>query len=103
MGSITDLVDFRANDLFPNENVDWGCEKNKLNLTLDETSQKSYYSENQKRVYCEFASRAEMEYSLKRKRLSLKWAIGVYMEEVRLILGKLLLTHHATGGLRKSD
>ncbi|XP_031555977.1 uncharacterized protein LOC116292765 [Actinia tenebrosa] len=82
MSSITDLVDFRANDLFPEENIDWGCEKNKLNLTLDEISQKSYYvGNNNKRVYCEFASREEMDYSLKRKRMSLKWAIEVYMEE----------------------
>lgn len=83
MGSITDLLDFRANDLFPEEEVKWGCELHKASLKTDEKSQKSYYLVNDKRVYCEFPSRAEMEFNLKRKRVSLKRAIEVYMEEVR--------------------
>ncbi|XP_031548993.1 uncharacterized protein LOC116286577 isoform X2 [Actinia tenebrosa] len=53
----------------------------KSEFTVDEKSQKSYYLLDEKRVYCEFASREEMEFSLKRKRVSLKRAIEVYMEE----------------------
>lgn len=83
MGSITDLVDFRANDLFPDENIDWGCEKNEKNLSRDGDLEKPYYTlQNGKRVYCEFSSRTEMDVLLKRKRVSLKRAIEVYMEEV---------------------
>jgi predicted Zn-dependent protease len=82
MGSVTDLLNFRANDLFPDETIDWGCEKHKEALASDEGSEKSYYMVNEKKVYCEFASRNEMEVQLKRKRVSLKRAIEVYLEEV---------------------
>ncbi|XP_031555995.1 uncharacterized protein LOC116292780 [Actinia tenebrosa] len=81
MGSVTDLLNFRGNDLFPDETIVWGCEINKDKLINDEKSGKSYYMNLEKRVYCEFSSREEMEYSLKRKRVSLKRAIEVYMEE----------------------
>lgn len=80
MGSITDLLDFRANDLFPDEKINWECETK--SLKVDGKSQRSYYVLNSKRIYCDFSNRDEMEVSLHRKRVSLKRAIEVYMEEV---------------------
>jgi hypothetical protein len=86
MGSITDLVDFRAADLFPAEPVNWGCEANSQNLVKEESTGKYYYNRTvngrTNKTYCEFGSRDELEIGLKQRRSSLKAAIEAYMEEV---------------------
>ncbi|XP_031555975.1 uncharacterized protein LOC116292763 [Actinia tenebrosa] len=81
MGSITDLLDFRASDLFPDEKVNWGCEVHQDSLKQDKETQKFYYMADNKRVYCEFGSRDDLKSKLKLKRMSLKRAIEVYLEE----------------------
>ncbi|CAB4028430.1 Hypothetical predicted protein, partial [Paramuricea clavata] len=85
MGSITDLVDFRAADLFPDDAIDWGCEKNFQNLVKEESTGKHYYHRTVtggvNKTYCDFASRNELEIKLKQRRASLKAAIEAYMEE----------------------
>jgi hypothetical protein len=86
MGSITDLVDFRAADLFPDEPVNWGCEANSQSLVEEESTRKYYYNRTvdggMEKMYCEFESRDELEIGLKQRRSSLKAAIQAYMEEV---------------------
>ena len=86
MGSITDLVDFRAADLFPDDAINWGCEKNSQNLVKEESTGKYYYNRTVtggvNKTYCDFASRDELEIKLKQRRTSLKAAIEAYMEEV---------------------
>lgn len=83
MGSITDLLNFRANDLFPDEEVDWGCEGNTESLVADPNAGKSYYMSGDKKFYCEYDSRTDLEEAIKLKRASLKRSIEVYMEEVQ--------------------
>jgi hypothetical protein len=86
MESITDLVDFRAADLFPDEAINWGCEANSQNLVKEENTGKYYYNRTVtggiNKTYCDFASRDELEIKLKQRRTSLKAAIEAYMEEV---------------------
>ncbi len=91
MGSITDLVDFRAADLFPDEDVNWGCEGNDNNLETEEHTGRHYYNravtgedgqETLVKMYCDYQSRSELEIKLRQRRLSLKNAIQAYMEEV---------------------
>ena len=89
MGSISDLLNFRANDLFPEETVNWGCEGNAANLHTEERNGKTvkYYNTTDvngttTRYYCEFDSRQALEDAIQRRRTSLKRAIGIYMEEV---------------------
>ena len=88
IGSITDLLDFRANDLFQDDSVDWGCEGNAAHLQTEEKGGKTikYYEveddHGTKRYYCEFDSRQAVENAVQRRRLSLKRAIEIYMEEV---------------------
>ena len=89
MGSITDLLNFRANDLFPEETVNWGCEGNSANLHTEERNGKTvkYYNTTDvngttTRYYCEFDSRQALEDDIQRRRTSLKRAIETYMEEV---------------------
>ena len=95
MGSITDLVDFRAADLFPDEVVDWGCEANQGRLEQDASSGKYYYNKTiegggTKKITCDFGSRDELEIKLKQRRSSLKAAIQAYMEEVTVIMIKMI-------------
>ena len=91
MGSITDLLNFRANDLFQEDTVDWGCEGNVAQLKTEQKGDKTlkYYevkgsgaNSNITRYYCEFDSRQALEDAIKRRRISLKRAIEIYMEEV---------------------
>ena len=86
MGSITDLVDFRAADLFPDEPVNWGCEANSQKLVKEESTGKYYYNRTVEggiqKTYCDYGSRDELEIKLKQRRSSLKAAIEAYMEEV---------------------
>ncbi len=87
MGSITDLVDFRAADLFPDEDVNWGCEGNNNNLTREEHTGRYYYNRTVNgteivKMYCDYETRREIEIKLRQRRSSLKNAIQAYMEEV---------------------
>ena len=87
MGSITDLVDLREADLFPDEAVDWGCEGNKEKLMQDENTGKYFYNtmvegEGERRTYCDYGNRSELQNKIAQRRASLKTAIEVYMEEV---------------------
>ena len=88
IGSITDLLDFRANDLFQDDSVDWGCEGNAAHLQTEEKGGETikYYEveddHGTRRYYCEFDSRQAVENAVQRRRLSLKRAIEIYMEEV---------------------
>lgn len=88
IGSITELLNFRADDLFQDETVNWGCEGNAAHLKTEEKVGKTvkYYkvqvNNGTKRYYCEFDSRQALEDAVQRRRLSLKRAIEIYMEEV---------------------
>ena len=86
MGSITDLVNFRAADLFPKRPVNWGCEANSQNLVKEKSTGKYYYErtveDGTKKTYCDYGSREELENKLSQRQSSLKAAIKAYMEEV---------------------
>ena len=87
---ITNLVNFRMRDLFPDEKVDWGCEghaaslKTETNANGDTVTYFESVGPNGTMVkhYCMFHSRKRLEEAIKRRRISLKRAIEVYMEEV---------------------
>ena len=46
LGSIVDLVNFRANDLFSRDDVEWGCEGNVKNMVEETRGEKTekYYT-----------------------------------------------------------
>ncbi|EDO42797.1 predicted protein [Nematostella vectensis] len=86
LSPITDLVDFRGNDLFPDEEVTWGCEAKASELQTDPKNNRKYFTYDgeggvEKRQYCDMTSRAEVDAQLRQRRESLKRAIEVYMEE----------------------
>jgi len=89
MSPITDLVNFRASDLFPEETVHWGCEGYVTALKTEKNEdgeEVKYYeiTEGDKlkqKVYCPYDSRGGLEDAIKRRRSSLHRAIEVYMEE----------------------
>ena len=92
IGSITDLINFRASDLFQEETVNWGCEGNAALLQTEEKDGKTvkYYevqasgeNTSKTRYYCEFDSRQALEDAMQRRRISLQRAIEIYMEEVK--------------------
>ena len=91
VGPITNLLDFRANDLFPSENINWGCEGNAANLQTETNTngdKVKYYQSptangTMKKHYCVSDSRKGLEDAIKRRRISLQKAIEIYMEEVR--------------------
>ena len=93
LGTIADLVNFRAHDLFLEEKVDWGCEGHSQSLIEEETQEgtKRYYTQNgnNKKHYCQFQDREELDTALRRRQASLKRAIETYMEEV--VSGLLLI------------
>ena len=71
LGSIADLVNFRANDLFSRDDVDWGCEGNVKNMveeTRGEKTEKYYTVTNAdgsvKKFYCPFQDREELDVAL---------------------------------------
>lgn len=89
LGTIADLVNFRANDLFAGEPVDWGCEGNSNDLVEETTGgvTKRYYTSvdvngTVTKYYCQFQDREELDAALIRRRTSLKRAIEYYMDEV---------------------
>ena len=90
VGSVTDLVNFRMRDLFPGEKVNWGCEghaaslKTETNANGDKVTFFETAVENGTMIkhYCSFDSRKGLEEAIRRRRISLKRAIEVYMEEV---------------------
>ena len=99
MGSITDLLNFRANDLFQEDTVNWGCEGNAAHLRTEKKDGKTlkYYEVigtdgRTARYYCEYDSRQALEDAIQMRRTSLKRAIEIYMEEVRGNSLSLLLT-----------
>ncbi|KAL9983630.1 hypothetical protein ACROYT_G005829 [Oculina patagonica] len=85
MSSITDLVNFRANDLFPDDKVTWGCEGKAAELETEKDGRKFYYTYpvkgQKKKIYCKYDSRQSLEEAILEKRTSLKRAIEIYMEE----------------------
>ena len=91
MGPITDLVNFRADDLFPNEPTDWACDGlvNTLQTEITRNGNERFYYINDTnpnspvKVYCDFNSRQSLEDAIARRRSGLKRAIDVYLEEVR--------------------
>ena len=89
MGSMTDLLNFKANDLFKDETVNWGCQGNAALIQTEEKEGKtlSYYEVttsdgNKTRYYCDFDSRQAVEEAMQRRRTCLKRATEIYMEEV---------------------
>ena len=86
LGTIADLVNFRARDLFLEENVNWGCEGHSQNLIEEETQEgtRRYYTQNgnDKKHYCQFQDREKLDTALRRRQASLKRTIETYMEEV---------------------
>lgn len=94
VGMITDLLNFRMHDLFPEETVHWGCEGNAASLTTETNAngeEVSFYQTvgtngTMVRHYCTFDSRKGLEEALRRRRISLKRAIEVYLEEVNIII-----------------
>lgn len=89
VGMVTDLLNFRMHDLFPEEAVNWGCEGNAASLTTETNANGEEVSFFQTagangtvKHYCAFDSRKGLEEALKRRRISLKRAIEVYLEEV---------------------
>ena len=94
VGSITNLLNFRASDLFPSENINWGCEGNAANLQTETNANgdKVEYFESpgangtMKKHYCVSSSRKGLEEAIKMRRISLQRAIEIYMEEVKCTL-----------------
>ncbi|XP_068740594.1 uncharacterized protein [Montipora capricornis] len=86
---LTDLLNFKMRDLFPDEKVHWGCEGHAAGLTTetnangDKVTFFEAVNENGTKIkhYCLFESRKGLEEAIKRRRISLKRAIEVYMEE----------------------
>ena len=95
VGSVTDLVNFRMQDLFPGEKVNWGCEghaatlKTETNANGDKVTFFETVVQNGTVIkhYCSFDSRKGLEEAIRRRRISLKRAIEVYMEEVGFVYG----------------
>ena len=92
MGSLTDLVNFRADDLFSDEPTNWGCDGLAGTLETEVTSdgtERYFYmditSTPHKKIFCRFNSRQSLEDAISRRRSSLMRAIDVYLEEVRCI------------------
>ena len=91
VGPVTNLLNFRASDLFPNENVNWGCEGNAANMQTETTAnadEVKYFETpgangTMKKHYCVSDSRKGLEDAIKRRRISLQRAIEIYMEEVK--------------------
>ena len=90
MGSISDLLNFRANDLFLEEEVQWGCEGHAASLLTEEKDGKTvkYYETvdqngTKTKHYCDFDSRQDLEDAIQRRRSSLQRALEIYMEEVQ--------------------
>ena len=99
MGSITDLLNFRSNDLFQEETVNWGCEGNAAHLQTEKKEGKTlkYYEVRDTdgkttRSYCEYDSRQALEDAIQMRRSSLKRAIEIYMEEARENIFIVLMT-----------
>lgn len=90
VGSITDLLNFRMRDLFPDDKVQWGCEKHAAGLRTETNAngdkvtfyQTVYDNGTTVKHYCTFDSRKGLEEAIQRRKISLKRAIEVYMEEV---------------------
>ncbi|EDO49894.1 predicted protein [Nematostella vectensis] len=79
MAPITDLVNFRAGDLFPEEDT-VGCDVNGNSLEIDDNNQPFYMKEG-KKVTCPFKSRSDLDSQIKRRRKSLTRAIDIYFRE----------------------
>eukprot|EP00058_Branchiostoma_floridae_P005553 XP_002591041.1 hypothetical protein BRAFLDRAFT_69406 [Branchiostoma floridae] len=87
MLTITDLLDMNYDSFFPHGVVDYGCFGRKI-LTEDETGHKYYVEDmvdgnttNSEIRYCNFEEKTDLEEALTEKRLALKRAIAVYLEE----------------------
>lgn len=90
ISSITELLNFRSSDLFPDAAPSFGCEAHRAELRKDSRTNKHYYNATVNgtvvKEFCEYLSREALEYSIRQRRTSLKRAIDVYMEEVVYIV-----------------
>lgn len=101
MAPVTNLLNFRLHDIFPEERSNWGCEGNAANLTeevsANEDKLKYYTTVNSngtvQKHYCQFDSRRSLEEALTRRRISLTRATEVYMKEVLAFLYLTNLYH----------
>ena len=86
---ITDLLKFNPSSLFTDEERDWGCERHSADMKKDPDTGESYYevkiNETLVRKNCPYKDRDYLLYSIKRRRDGLERAVGVYMEEVKLL------------------
>ncbi|XP_078599632.1 uncharacterized protein LOC144874877 [Branchiostoma floridae x Branchiostoma japonicum] len=87
MLTVTDLLDMNYDSLFPHGVVDYGCFGRKT-LTEDGTGRRYYVEDmadgNTTRSeirYCNFNEKRDIEEALTERRLALKRAIAVYLEE----------------------
>lgn len=101
LGRITELVDFKESDLFPQEDAEakWGCEAKEADgsLILDEERNMYYYNTTVeiikpginvtvewviKRVYCPYLNRKQLTHEIQLRKKALETAVTVYLEEV---------------------
>ncbi|XP_048577992.1 uncharacterized protein LOC5500372 [Nematostella vectensis] len=67
LGSITELVNFRAGELFPEKYSGKGCDRAALSMELDKK--------------CKFKSRKALEIKIRKTRKSLERAVEIYLSE----------------------
>ncbi|XP_066303955.1 uncharacterized protein [Branchiostoma lanceolatum] len=85
--SIADLLDMNYDSFFPHGVVDFGCFGRKT-LTKDEKGRRYYVEDvadgnttKSEIRYCDFEEKLDIEQSITERRLALKRAIAVYLEE----------------------
>ena len=97
VGSIVDLLNFRVNDLFIGEDIDWGCESHSGELieeTMEGGSKKWYYKDTSgKKFDCPFRDRQVLDDAIRRRRDSLSLAIDVYLREDEVITDIIILLY----------
>ncbi len=115
LGRITDLVDFKESDLFPQEDAElkWGCEAKDANgdLEFDEERNMHYYNISveitkpginattewvPKRMYCPYLDRKILTHEIQLRKKALETAVTVYLEEVLLSVWWSSCTYRVT-------
>ena len=92
LGSIVDLLNFRANDLFSEKKIDWGCEANALKEEEREDGSSRWYyeDENSTRRYCPYADRNALDYALQARRTSLQIAMDIRARMVMTVKRRMI-------------